>query len=189
MLDLKAIVKNATLPVDQEIVELAKGLASVSDRTIREGGIYLLGQALEEKLPVIDLEKALRSGGVDPKMQLPKLAIAHANANNVFCRVLTDGSINFSGIVTIQDMMPTSFIREWFGSPIEAEAPVPMIPLEIRPKNLSRYDILWEPLWKRIVRPIDPYLITHVTGVFFQIIATWNVTEAEVRAMRMARVV
>lgn len=64
-----------------------------------------------------------------------------------------------------------------------AEAMLPLIPVHLRPRTaLENYHILWEAEWRR-VPPRDPYLLRHVEGDIWVVLAAWDLTEVERAAM------
>jgi hypothetical protein len=64
-----------------------------------------------------------------------------------------------------------------------AEAMVPLIPVHLRPRTaLDNYHILFEAEWRR-VPPRDPYLLRHVGGDIWVVLAAWDLTEVERAAM------
>src|SRR5262249_35431596 len=74
---------------------------------------------------------------------------------------------------------------------VEGYALVPMVPLDVRPKVgvLEGWHILWEvERWAddeiRVQPDIDPYLLKHVTGSFYAVIAEWNLTRLQRSIMR-----
>lgn len=80
---------------------------------------------------------------------------------------------------------------ETWGFRLEAWAKVPMIPADVRPKRgqLESWHILWEvEHWHDrapLARPSrDPYLLKHVGGTLYAVIAEWNLTELEIAVMR-----
>jgi hypothetical protein len=66
-------------------------------------------------------------------------------------------------------------------------APVPLIPPHLRPADAYRnYFILWEvKVWQRVA-PVDPLLLTHVTGHVFAVVAQWDLTPIERLVMNAA---
>lgn len=59
-----------------------------------------------------------------------------------------------------------------------AEATVPLIPLQHRPKaSLANYHILWEADWFRA--PVDPLLLRRLKGDLWLVLAAWELTAVE----------
>jgi hypothetical protein len=74
--------------------------------------------------------------------------------------------------------------RGWFDV---HRAPVPLIPPHLRPADAYRnYFILWEVKeWKRVA-PVDPLLLTHITGHVYAVVAQWDLTPIERAIMNAA---
>lgn len=76
---------------------------------------------------------------------------------------------------------------EWFGekgitytkgNSQMSRAIVPSIPPRFRPDGpLDKYWLLWEAEWEQITT--DPYLLRHIGGPFYAILAMWDLTEVE----------
>jgi hypothetical protein len=125
----------------------------------------------------------------------PKLALARADQKTQGAVMRSDGSATFSPMAWRRsretrlsfDWPPGSFsgprARAW-----RAEAIVPLIPLNLRPKRgLENYHVLWEALWSRAV-PHDPILLRRLgKGDLWLVVAQWDLTEVE-RAALQARV-
>src|SRR5262249_17862424 len=81
-----------------------------------------------------------------------------------------------------------------WGTRVEGYALVPMIPLDGRPrtgvpeKAYIRWEVeQWSDRRLDVAPDIDPYLLKHVTGSLYAVIAEWNLTEIE-RSIMRARV-
>jgi len=60
-----------------------------------------------------------------------------------------------------------------------ARALVPMIPPKFRPTaKLSNYHIMFEAVWKP-VPPVDPFLLKHLGGTLYVVLAQWDLTPLE----------
>jgi len=189
MLDLKQIVDSATLAVDNDLIRMAEELKNVKGKTDRELYICRLGSALAGSLPVIDIEVALRAGGCDQNYLWPRLAFVRADANKAHATLMSGGSINFGNSALVDDMIPRGGLGRWIVAGKEWQADVPMVPVSIRPPSLLGYNILFEPVWQQsIPRIADPYLLKGVVGEYYQVVASWDVTELEIKAMRAARI-
>ncbi|TWT47064.1 hypothetical protein KOR42_41760 [Thalassoglobus neptunius] len=75
-----------------------------------------------------------------------------------------------------------------------AYAMVPMVPADVRPTKgqLRDWFILWEvEEWyekpKCMVPPTDPFLLKHVVGEFYAVLAEWDLTELEKAVMSELR--
>lgn len=137
------------------------------------------------KVVIKALDSITRAGvGVDG---LPKLAIARADADKVFCQMHGDGSAVISTEPFVNGKTastkwfkfgPKSFPggnRRW-----RAEAIVPLIPVHLRPqRGIQNYHILFEALWEP-TPPIDPLLLRRVgKGDTWLVVAAWDLTEVE----------
>jgi hypothetical protein len=137
---------------------------------------------------IIDLPKAVRSGGLDEQGR-PKLAVGRASWEWIgFDTIWRRGS----------NYRPTFFHWPWnrtgstgqfqFASDLFAPAKVtntswramvPTIPPSIRPaSNLDAYTILWEAEWQA-VPPRDPLLLRKLNGDLYVVLAMWDLTELE----------
>lgn len=143
--------------------------------------------------------KALESvvqAGVDED-GLPKLALVRADAAKCFLQMSSDGSARFSAEPVVNghtamskffSFPPGSFIgrrpHRW-----RAEAIVPHIPPDIRPKRgIQNYHILFEAIWEP-TPPIDPLLLRRIgKGDTWLVVGAWNLTEVE-RAVIAGRIV
>lgn len=62
---------------------------------------------------------------------------------------------------------------------LTAKAIVPSIPAALRPAlSLDKYRILWEAVWEP-TPPVDPFLLKHVAGDHYAIVAQWDLTPLE----------
>lgn len=142
---------------------------------------------------LIDVEDAIRNAPRDAKGR-PMLAIARADRRQVECQrrpesVTFDASALFNGagnlIERIGGMERTA--EAW----ARGYSLVPLIPADVRPDKGHPRDwhILWEVEgWsdRRLdAEPDrDPYLLRRVSGMVFEVLAEWDLTEIEQRAMR-----
>jgi hypothetical protein len=56
----------------------------------------------------------------------------------------------------------------------------------LRPKaTLEHFHILWEAVWQPHTAPRDPMLLKHLGGVFYAVVAVWDLTELERAALRL----
>lgn len=168
--------------------------------------------ALAAGTPLIDVETALRDCPVDA-IGRPRLAIARADRKQVrmdwprrsqFC------SFHTATAYRSDQRWPTlteSFhlgrehdhtaTHSWMDDPtklyeadLEGYALVPLIPAEHRPNGaLRRYHILWEvEEWAenrhRTEPDRDPYLLEHLAGSLYRVIAEWDLTDLERAVMR-----
>jgi hypothetical protein len=55
----------------------------------------------------------------------------------------------------------------------------------LRPKDFSKYYILWEANWED--PPGDPVLLKHIEDEFYAILAAWDLTQLEQEVLRSTR--
>lgn len=128
----------------------------------------------------------------------PKLAIARADRKEVEVTVsprdrhiafstLSQSRWHYAGSLLVT--VPYRFTQEHFNAIQWSKvgyALVPMIPADVRPNEGqdSDYMILWEvDEWANRSRtgiaPRDPYLLKHVAGELYAVVAEWDLTELE----------
>ena len=145
-------------------------------------------KALADGKVLIDLQAALRSGGLNEK-NLPRLAVArahwqwcefcgHSNGSVTFCK---DRVFIFrTGVNTANKIrIPTGTFPSDVWHAANTRALVPLIPLPLRPTTaLEKYHILWEAVWEPSP-PVDPILLRHLHGRLYVVVAQWDLTELE----------
>lgn len=137
----------------------------------------------------------------------PKLALARADWTDVWYqgRQFTDENEIKRTVLFSRDRYPR--VRKWIvdgasGSRLElpadsvgnltsrkrARARVPVIPPGLRPpaKDLGRYSILFEAVWD-FTEPADPFLLRHLGGTLYVILAAWDLTPVEAAIFSGAR--
>lgn len=159
------------------------------DRAVMEGYRHLCrGSAL------LDLRSAMRVGGQDAQHR-PKMAITRADFKWCWFEYTDNGArfigtnkeslsnwdIKSYGYNTVQ--VPGGILRAPDGWPARgqarARALVPMIPPKFRPTaKLSNYHIMFEAEW-RPVPPVDPFLLKHLGGTLYVVLAQWDLTPLE----------
>jgi hypothetical protein len=141
---------------------------------------------------VINIADAFRHTGLNEFSQ-PRLAIARADWKDVGCttskgeyesQVYAWTSAKFfeSGIWRVSDKVSAielpakTFPRHRHR---DLRSAVPHIPAELRPKfHLRNYHILFEvQKWEEY--PVDPFLLKHVAGGLYIVLAEWELTELE----------
>jgi hypothetical protein len=144
------------------------------------------------KLVIRALDSVVKAGvGEDG---YPQLAIVRADAETCFLEYRGDGGVRFanqrwpkeSHRKTYIDFAPGSFAppsrerRNWS----RAEATVPLIPLDVRPKRgLANYHVLWEAIW-RPAPPVDPMLLRRIGEAdLWVVLAAWELTPVEQAAL------
>lgn len=156
------------------------------DRAVMDGYRHLArGSAL------LDLRSAMRAGGQDDKSR-PKIAITRADfkwcwfeyvgAEARFVGTNKDGNGVKSYVYNTVQMPPAVLTppEGWQRrNDARARALVPMIPPKFRPTaKLSNYHIMFEAEW-RPVPPVDPFLLKHLGGTLYVVLAQWNLTSLE----------
>ncbi len=175
---LAAYRNSATRAVDREYQAAYKGYKALSK-----------GQAL------LNITDAIRGGGFD-KDKRPNLAICRAdfaqiqfdwgwNQTNISFRGMRRGAhwATDGGGVTVEMGERHGIKEQW--SEVRAFALVPMVPADVRPEGrLERFHVLWEveswtsqPQGARA--PRDPYLLRHLGGALYAIVAAWDLTDLE----------
>jgi len=182
---------------------LAKMKPSMANAKVRaEYETALKGfEALAKGTPMIDLDDVMTQCPLDEKSR-PKLAIARADRKQVKFKweqyrhrasFSTDYLDTPRPTLNIEVDMGRYLRRtgDTWKTWVEGYALVPMVPLDVRPKVgvLEGWHILWEvERWAddeiKVQPDIDPYLLKHVTGSFYAVIAEWNLTPLERSIMR-----
>lgn len=146
--------------------------------------------ALAEGTPLISLTEAIRGGGFDEKMR-PKLAIARADRKQVHYRQDWNGTRWFdtssNGTQGTENGLAVAIEAPGNSDSRHGYALVPMVPADVRQKvtgQLKDYFILWEvEQWadKRLsTKPDrDPYLLKHIGGDLYAVVAEWDLTPLE----------
>lgn len=148
-------------------------------------------RVLSEGHGVLDLHTVMSEVGTGED-GLPKLAIVRAHATRVYVARHADGGATFS-----EDRSPhpnarfsiTRLPRDTFGSwtwadgtrpqRTTANAIVPLVPPQYRPKfGLHNYHLLFEAVWEP-VPPVDPFLLKHLGGALYAVLAEWDLTPLE----------
>lgn len=139
---------------------------------------------------VIQARESIRVAGLGAD-GYPKLALCRADSRlctleiftNGECRMYADHSgWNAPRADSKRVMLPPGTFphRTSHG---RAKGIVPLIPVHLRPRTaLESYHILWEAEWKRVV-PRDPYLLRHIGGDMWLVVAAWDLTDVERAAM------
>lgn len=175
---LAAYRSAATRAVDREYQAAYKGYKTLAK-----------GQAL------LNITDAIRVGGFD-KDERPRFAICRADFVQVeFGWGWDQTQIAFRGMrhrrswatdggQVLIDIGRRHGIKDQWHS-VRAYALVPMIPADVRPVgNIGRFHVLWEvDHWTSQPHgsstPRDPYLLRHLGGALYAIVAAWNLTDLE----------
>lgn len=199
-------VAQITMPREQVAAKLAAYREQLRKRGDAEYEAALAGyQALAEGTPLISLTEAIRAGGFDDKMR-PRLAVARADRRQVhFFWPMRGTQARFSSnlnaawgrqwpsLVLTVDMGREHGYQEvtrWSGQrpvprDVEGFALVPLVPADVRPAgDLKGHLVLWEvEQWadRRIgaAPDRDPYLLSHLGGDLYAVVAEWELTELE----------
>ena len=152
-------------------------------------------QLIAQGRMVIKALESIKDAGLDA-FNLPKLAIAPADAETCDCRVETNGAVRFdgrrlksyySGKASLRSRSLIQFPRGSFKPTRDvwsATAILPPVPVHLRPKRgLANYHILWEAEWSKIV-PKDPLLLRRIGQAdLWLVVAAWDLTEVERAAL------
>ena len=157
-------------------------------------------KALSKGTPLLNIEDVIANAPQDEKLR-PKLAIARADMKEVkfttrwrtdLCEFDGDHRNGWSDRRAVGKRitvpMPANDSRK------DGYALVPMIPADVQPDrcDLSKHFILWEvEQWadrSNLMRPDrDPYLLKHIGGPLYAVIAEWDLTDLERAVMQMSR--
>jgi hypothetical protein len=192
-------------------VEYRRALHVERDPKVRgEMGAAMRGyHAISKGQQVIDVEKAMKTAGLQPDTYFPRLAICRAdatwghvhlrdNGSAVFCvnqpytdwrRIPKDQKVTF-GPGTFTPMPRRRWLTEAERAggrvfPMEAgKALVPMVPPQARLTYSARnYHVLWDAVWEP-EPPKDPFLLKHLGGALYAIVHHWDLTPIEQAVMR-----
>lgn len=203
-LDYRRIVREHRTDEDEQMMRAYKA-ASKGQRLIRLPEALVAG-GLTYSHPIAvtwwdSSQKRNVANGRYMVSAFPKLAVARADVQHVYCRgVERDGSVTFdynargsAQRATRQrfDVRAATFARpaehegrqiDEFTSATRKVAMVPSIPPALRPpgRSLDGFHILWEAEWKvRPLPPGDPALLKHVGGDLYAVLAVWDLTPLE----------
>jgi len=148
---------------------------------------------LAEGRTLIHLSRSIQKAGLNEN-GMPKLAIARADRKQVYFYwgyanpvAYYDCSLNYSYYDRAWPKL-RRFVRmgtQHTGKNYRSGfALVPEIPADVRPEKGQKKDwyILWEvEKWedKPLIPPKDPYLLKHIRGELYAVVAEWNLTEVE----------
>lgn len=163
-------------------------------------------RALARGQRILNLDSVIASAGLDDKNWLPKLAVARADWKTCQIRAELDSSRDIVGFMEKYEGFDWSRNR-YRGNAVHItaskfkdasrlgwqarqnvgkqgishfQAAVPSIPAHLRPEDdLSKYHILWEPVWELRQAPEDPLLLRHIAGNMYTVLAQWDLTPLE----------
>lgn len=153
---------------------------------------------LAEGIPLIDLNAAILAGGFFD-IKFPRLAVARADRKVVRCD-RRPANLSFSAghnphgdISSLRISVPVNLPGcNWSWKFTR----VPMVPADVKAQlragrrslQWRNYHILWEvEQWydrNPIEPPVDPFLLKHVGGSLYAVLAQWDLTELERSVMR-----
>lgn len=154
-------------------------------------------KALADGKELLDLDKAMADAGVGAD-RMPRLAIARADQASVRFspnrlagggEFTTDGRAYRGRGAAIRTVIPSGTfeskaLADW-GDAHRLRAHLPTIPPEHRPapEHLKHYHVLWEAVWKP-QPPVDPFLLRHLAGSLYVVLAQWDLTPLEQAVLR-----
>ncbi len=165
---------------------------------------------LSRGVVLLNLFDVMQTAGVDEQHR-PKLAIARADAKQVWFhknvwprrsgaqvnRFTINRDNNGWAKTQIVDLPSTIWSRD---CPVNCEtitkrrhsalrAMVPLIPPTLRPKDsLENYHILWDVQGAWFEEPPkDPFLLKHIDGDLFAVVAEWDLTDLEMSVLKGLR--
>ena len=158
----------------------------------------LLAAAVDNGKPIVNVADAIAFGEFDDKGR-PLLAIARADRKQVrvdrrgYSPFITFDATAHGGrqTETLVRTIERSVLRKnskW----CNGYATVPMVPPRVRPKTgqLKDWFILWEvDIWHDqpiVDPPHDPWLLKHIDGDFYSVLAGWDLSPIERAAMDLA---
>lgn len=152
--------------------------------------------ALAAGQPLLDLVEVFAETGLGEDGR-PRLAIARADRRQVRVSV-GRGWLTFDSRLRLAGRTnPTLRINVAFAGDSrwrEGWSLVPMVPADVHPgADLAKLFTLWEvEVWADrpllAVPPYDPYLLRHIAGDLYAVIAEWDLTELERAIMKGRRV-
>jgi len=157
--------------------------------------------ALAKGSKLIELSKSIEAGGWDA-IGRPRLAIARADTKQVALtvsgpRCIFDSTPNNTRrigprdtrVIRVQTPTRPRLKSDWDS---RGFALVPLVPADVRPHvDMKKCAILWEvEAWAseriRATPDVDPYLLKHIGGDLWAVLAEWDLTPLE-RAIMAAR--
>lgn len=186
------------LSVLDDAISMGRQLSSIQDLQRQEISLVRLAKAADKRLPIIDIRVALTAGGMRSDARIPRLALAWANLSGCLVVVEHEGTVRWyfdgrwgSDNLRIEHMASDGGIMARFRENSAYVAAMPLIHPSVRPKKLADdHYVLWEPeTWTeaRSLPDGDPYLLRRLYGDYFAVLASWELTETEVKALRAAR--
>lgn len=186
------------MPAHDAQVAFEEYRAAVKARHSEEDEAIMRGyKAMAEGKPVVDVSEAIKAAGLD-EVGRPRLAICRADGHYCWYSAGLHTGAVFAMEERYNDRAHTRYLQlppRLFGPDSELKgklkysrirAIVPSIPPRLRPKAaLSNYHILWEAEWETV--PRDPYLLRHLYGYLYAVLAEWDLTELERAVLKGVR--
>lgn len=179
--------------------ELSIMRSNITDQEREDDELAKAYAALAQGAKLIDVPQVIRDGGLDAR-SLPKLAICRADAKECWLQIHSERAtfapeqISTWGVhwrrkdvfAIASRRLPSQLANlQWRSRnnvPTAASALVPLVPIALRPDDLSKYWILWEAEWTARA-PVDPILLKRVSVNLFAVIAQWDLTPLEQRVL------
>jgi hypothetical protein len=189
---------------DNEGNRLRRAARSVMSLVEKEDTILMKSyRELAKGARIINVFDAILSAGLDKKTnsRLPLLAVAgadwkyahlkHERSEIVFAKEnwinwdYTRNKWKTPAVSFKQDNFPAELTNNQWREQAKlpkvgnCRAIVPSIPVHLRPAgDISEYHILWEATWE-VHAPVDPFLIKHIAGNMYTVLAQWDLTPIE----------
>jgi hypothetical protein len=182
-------VNTITIGRNEALQKLAayRGLNAIQ-KTVEDQRLESLYKAVANGARVLNLVEAFRASGLNELGQ-PKLAIAVASWRTVY---FSPGSNRFRGVSDFWRQESTTPTAKFYEIKLPSDtfaghrdhnmlsSPVPHIPPNIRPRiALSNFHILFEVEKWSVEYPVDPFLLRHISGDLYVVVAEWELTELE----------
>lgn len=176
-------VSTITIEKDEALAKLAE-YRTLNRRQIQPEDTRLrqLYQAVSKGARVVNILEAFKTTGLNELGQ-PKLAIARADWKDCNCCLSSSGWARFQPERYCRKSSQIVHLPEgtFKGGKFltDLHTAVPHIPPSVRPKiALSNFHILFE-VEKWETYPVDPFLLRHIAGHLYVVIAEWELTELE----------
>lgn len=192
---MKALLDSAVMEMQPDLAKRkAEAIEMIPDhlRTQMDEALLLGYRALAKGKPLIDVGQAMRQAGADEAGR-PRLAIAAADQATVRFRSEGDGTGGYFWTSRRDPLWSRRATRGVHRFPVgtwpkltnrNLQAVVPLIPAEHRParSHPRNFHILWEAAWQDV--PGDPFLLRHVHGMLYVVLAEWDLTALEQSILR-----
>jgi hypothetical protein len=153
----------------------------------RYASIARVYKALDEGRKVITMPETIVRGGFLSD-GLPRLAIARRTARETKVTYGHFGSLKYTYKYNSTDKTMTfknGTAPPGYTDNRTATTRVPLTPPGLIPKDVSEDSlyVLFEAEWKVIELPRDPALLRALGGDYYEVLATWDLTEVEARGI------